>query len=86
LYIILLCSFYSTIWKLVRKIKNGINAGRPKLVIDALGEPKKSKIKSGHNKTSNIHLKELVKRQNEDSLTIGELLTTVSNNIRKRID
>lgn len=75
---------HPTIWKLIRKIKNEINADRAKLAIDALGEPKESSTKRGHYKTINIRLKELVKRQNEGNITIGEFLTAVSNNIRKR--
>ncbi|KAL4136192.1 hypothetical protein QTP88_007756 [Uroleucon formosanum] len=52
---------HPTIWKLIRKIKNEINADRAKLTIDTLGEPEESRTKRGHNKTVNIRLKELVK-------------------------
>ena len=75
---------HPTIWKLIRKIKNEIDADRAQLALDALGEPRRTK--RGKNQTINIRLKELVIRQSEDKLSIGDFLTAVSNNIRKRTD
>ncbi|XP_022183199.1 uncharacterized protein LOC111042808 [Myzus persicae] len=75
---------HPTMWKLIRKIKNEIDADRAQLALDALGEPRRTK--RGQNQTIKIRLKELVIRQSEDKLSIGDFLTAVSNNIRKRTD
>jgi len=66
------------------QIQNEIDADRAQLALDALGEPRRTK--RGQNQTINIRLKELVIRQSEDKLSIGDFLTAVSNNIRKRTD
>ena len=34
---------HPTIWKLIRKIKNEIDADRAQLALDALGEPRRTK-------------------------------------------
>ncbi|KAL4091130.1 hypothetical protein QTP88_025868 [Uroleucon formosanum] len=75
---------HPTIWKLIRKIKNEIDVDRAQLALDALGELRRTK--RGQNQTINIRLKELVIRQSEDKLSIGDFLTAVSNNIRKRTE
>lgn len=53
-YSFIVASFCPSIRKLVRKIKNKINADLDKLVIDTLGQPEENRAKRGHNETINI--------------------------------